>query len=129
MKCNLPYYKKAYYFTRSLFKYSKEVNVNLFSFAAYNIFQLPVFFIMIFSIRKISYEENLENCGYLWFKDLNEPDAYYILPFLSAFLTYINIGRGINKENEKWLINRWRSFFQVLQICYLPFTVLWPSVK
>jgi membrane protein insertase Oxa1/YidC/SpoIIIJ len=127
-KCNLPFFKKYYYFMRSLFKFAKEVNVNLFTFAAYNIFQIPVFFIMVFSIRKISYEEDLTNTGILWFKNLNEPDGYFLLPFISAFLTYYNIGRGINKENEKWLINRWRSFFQVLQICYLPFTVLWPCV-
>ncbi len=127
-KCNLPFFRKYYYFVRSLFKYAKEVNVNPFAFAAYNIFQIPVFFVMIFSIRKIAYDEDLTDTGMLWFKNLNEPDNYYILPILSAFLTYVNIGRGINKENEKWLINRWRSFFQVLQICYLPFTVLWPSV-
>ncbi len=127
-KCNLPFFKKYYYFTRSMFRYAKEVNVNLFAFAAYNIIQIPVFFIMVFSIRKIAYEENLQDTGILWFKNLNEPDSYYILPLVSAFLTYVNIGRGINKENEKWLINKWRSFFQVLQICYLPFTVLWPCV-
>ena len=121
----------------------RDVKVNLFSFAAYNLFQIPIFFTMVLSIRKIASEEDLTNTGILWFKvknthfyqNLNEADPYMILPILSVLLTYINLGvilnlikRGINKDNEHWFINRWRSLFQVIQIIYLPFTCLWPAV-
>ena len=81
---------------------------------------------MIFSIRKLAYEQDLTNTGYLWFKNMNEADPYYILPAISFALTFYNLGRGINKYNEHWVINRWRSLFQVFQICYLPLTVSWP---
>ena len=63
----------------------------------------------------------------LWFKDLNEPDPYLILPLIATLLNYINLGRGITKENEHWFINRFRSFFQVLQFLHLPFTHKWPA--
>lgn len=129
IRSNLPLFTKAYYYIRSLFRYCRDVNVNPFAFAAYNLFQLPVFFLMIMSIRKIAYEQNLENSGILWFTNLNQPDPYMILPLISVGLTYYNLGRGINKDNEHWFINRWRSFFQILQICYLPFTCMWPSVS
>jgi membrane protein insertase Oxa1/YidC/SpoIIIJ len=128
LKCNLSLTKKIYYFVRSAFVYSKDVKVNPFTFMAYNLFQLPVFFLMVMSIRKIAYEEDLKASGILWFKDLNQPDTYMILPVFSVLLTYYNLGRGINKDNEHWLVNRWRSFFQILQICYLPFTCQWPAV-
>jgi membrane protein insertase Oxa1/YidC/SpoIIIJ len=128
-KCDLPLMTKSYYFIRALFKYSKEAKVNLFSFAAYNLFQIPVFFLMVFSIRKISYEQDLTNTGILWFKNLNEPDPYMILPLCSVLLMYFNIGRGIDKNNEHWLINKWRSYFQVIQFIMLPFSCLWPSVN
>lgn len=128
VRSDLSLAKKAYYYIRSIFRYCKDVNVNPFVFAAYNLFQLPVFFLMVMSIRKIAYEQNLENSGMLWFTNLNQPDPYMILPLISVGLTYYNLGRGINKDNEHWFINRWRSFFQVLQIFYLPITCMWPSV-
>lgn len=90
--CDLPFTKKSYFYVRSIWKYAKDVNVNLLSFCAYNLFQLPIFFLMVFSIRKISYEQDLNNTGILWFKNLNEADPYMILPILSVALTYINLG-------------------------------------
>lgn len=89
---NLPSRLKAYYFTRAFFKYCKGVKVNPFIFIAYNLFQIPVFFTMILSIRKISSEVDLTGCGILWFKNLNEPDPYMILPLISVTLTYFNLG-------------------------------------
>lgn len=35
--------------------------------------------------------------------------------------------RGITKENQHWFVNRFRSFFQVLQFFHLPFTHMWPA--
>jgi membrane protein insertase Oxa1/YidC/SpoIIIJ len=48
---------------------------------------------MVLSIRKISFEnEDLTGAGILWFKDLNEPDPYLILPVMATMLNYINLG-------------------------------------
>ena len=67
---------------------------------------------MVLSIRKLSFEnEDLTGAGALWFPNLNEPDPYLILPLLATALNYINLGRGITKENEHWYVNRFRSFF------------------
>ena len=124
---NLSKVKKSYYFLKACFKYCKDIKVNPFLFLSYNLLQVPIFFLMIFSIRKISFEHNLTGEGMLWFKNLNEPDPYMILPIAAALITYYNLGRGITKENEHWVINRLRSMAQILQLLYLPFTCLWPS--
>lgn len=95
-KSNLSFIKKYYYFTRSILMWMNEVKVNPFLFITYNIIQLPVFFLMIFSIKKISAEENLTNTGILWFKNLNEPDPYMVLPILAVGITYYNLGVSYN---------------------------------
>jgi len=70
---------------------------------------------MVLSIRKISFENpDLEGAGMLWFPNLNEADPYLILPLTAALLNYVNLTRGITRENEHWFINRFRSFFAVL---------------
>ena len=57
-----------------------------------NIIQLPVFIIMVLSIRKISFEnEELTGAGMLWFPNLNEPDPFLILPITAALLNYFNL--------------------------------------
>ena len=50
-----------------------------------------------------------------------------ILPLVATSLNYFNLVRGITKENEHWFVNRFRSFFAVLQIFHLPFTYNWAS--
>lgn len=83
---------------------------------------------MVLSIRKISFEnDDLAGAGMLWFPNLNEPDPYLILPVTAALLNYYNLSRGITKENEHWYVNRFRSFFSVLQFFHLPFTHQWPA--
>ena len=55
--------------------------------------QLPVFIIMVLSIRKVSFEnEDLTGAGVLWFPNLNDPDPFLILPILATTLNYINLG-------------------------------------
>jgi len=84
---------------------------------------MPVFIVMVLSIRKVCYENaDLAGAGFGWFVNLNQPDPYFILPLLATALNYANLGYGITKENEHWFINRFRSFFQVLQFFHLPFT-------
>ena len=113
---------------KSIYAMSKRTGVSLTKFYFYNLFQIPVFIIMVFSIRKIWFEhDELAGKGILWFKDLNEADPYLILPLCAVILNYINLGRGINKENEHWFVNRFRSFFQVIQFMHLPWTHAWPA--
>jgi len=83
---------------------------------------------MVLSIRKISFEnDDLAGAGMLWFKNLNEADPYLILPVAAALINYLNLSRGITKENEHWYVNRFRTFFSVLQFFHLPFTHTWPA--
>ena len=89
----MPLYKRVWHFSRAIIDYSKQTNTSLMSFYFYNIIQIPVFILMVLSIRKISHEnEELTGAGALWFKDLNEPDPYMILPVAATALNYFNLG-------------------------------------
>lgn len=47
---------------------------------------------MVLSIRKMSYEnDDLMGQGIWWFKNLNEPDPFLILPILATLLNYMNL--------------------------------------
>ena len=124
----LPWYKRGWHGARAMYDFAKQTNTNLLAFYFYNIIQIPVFIVMVLSIRKVATEnEDLTGAGVLWFPDLNAPDSYLILPLIATALNYFNLGRGITKENEHWFVNRFRSFFAVLQFFHLPFTHQWPS--
>mmetsp|Transcript_10173 Transcript_10173/g.17147 ORF Transcript_10173/g.17147 Transcript_10173/m.17147 type:complete len:209 (-) Transcript_10173:184-810(-) len=124
----LPILKKLYYLLSALIDYQRQTKTSMIQFYACNIIQVPIFIIMVMSVRKISHEnEDLAGTGMLWFPNLNEPDPYLILPLASAMLNYINLTRGITKENEHWFVNRFRTFFSVLQFFHLPFTHKWPA--
>ena len=84
--------KKAYHALLAIYMFAKATKVNLLGFYFYNIIQLPVFIIMVLSIRKISFEnDDLAGAGCLWFPDLNQPDSYMILPAISTVLNYYNL--------------------------------------
>jgi membrane protein insertase Oxa1/YidC/SpoIIIJ len=83
--------------TAAIFDYAKQTNTNLLAFYFYNLIQIPVFIVMVLSIRKISYEnDDLAGAGILWFKNLNEADPYMILPIVATLLNYINLGVSFN---------------------------------
>lgn len=89
----MPFYKRYWQGFRAALDYSRQTKTNLLSFYFYNLVQIPVFIIMVLSIRKISFENtDLEGAGMLWFKNLNEPDPYLILPILATALNYFNLG-------------------------------------
>jgi len=47
----LPIYKRAWYGARAVLDLTKQTKTNLLSFYFYNLIQLPVFIIMVLSIR------------------------------------------------------------------------------
>jgi len=54
---DLPLHKRAWYGIKSMLDFSRQTNTNLLAFYFYNIVQIPVFIIMVLSIRKISTEQ------------------------------------------------------------------------
>lgn len=92
----LPLHKRIWHTGRAMVNYSKQTNTSLMSFYFYNIIQIPVFIVMVLSIRKISTEnEDLTGAGMLWFPNLNEPDPYLLLPAIATVLNYLNLGVSI----------------------------------
>ena len=55
-QANLPFHKRVWYAGSAIYDYSKQTKTNLLSFYFYNIVQIPVFIIMVLSIRKIATE-------------------------------------------------------------------------
>jgi len=60
-----------------------------------SLLQLPVLISWFFALRDISTLPDkypgMKTDGFLWFQDLSSPDPYYILPILSALMSYYNI--------------------------------------
>jgi membrane protein insertase Oxa1/YidC/SpoIIIJ len=78
--------------SKAFMDYQRQTKTSLMQFYFCNLIQLPVFIIMVLSIRKISFEnEELTGAGMLWFPNLNEPDPYLILPITAALLNYFNL--------------------------------------
>lgn len=76
--------------------FAKQTKTSILSFYLYNIIQIPVFIIMVMSVRKMCYEtEALTGAGVLWFTNLNAADPYFILPVVATALNYFNLGVSI----------------------------------
>ena len=52
-----------------------------------------------------------------------------ILPCLTVLINFYNLGRGINKHNEHWPINRLKTSIQYLQLISLPFIIHFPAAS
>ena len=90
---NLPLHQRIWHTARAMVEYARQTNTSLVGFYFYNIVQIPVFIVMVLSIRKISTEnEDLTGAGALWFPNLNEPDPYLLLPMIATVLNYFNLG-------------------------------------
>lgn len=89
----LPLHRRIYHSVAACVDFARQTNTSLTAFYFYNIVQIPVFILMVLSIRKIATEnDELTGAGALWFPDLNEPDAYLILPIIATVLNYVNLG-------------------------------------
>lgn len=96
----MPLLQRIRHTIAAIYDYSKQTKTNLIGFYFYNLIQIPVFIVMVLSIRKISFENSeLENAGIWWFKNLNEADPYLILPIIATILNYMNL--GVSSLNKK----------------------------
>ena len=84
---------------------------------------------MVLSIRKISTEnDDLTGQGVLWFKNLNEPDPYLLLPAIATILNYINL--GVSTPNNTFVAwdhqRKWALVRKSIPIVF-PSTLILPS--
>jgi len=97
---------------------------------SYGVLQVPLFITFVWSVRSLCFtNETLKAGGLLWFSDLTVADPTCILPLVCNFFTYFTIGKGITPENQGWLINRIRGFWQMFLIVSLPISCQWPAVS
>jgi membrane protein insertase Oxa1/YidC/SpoIIIJ len=57
-KSKMGLHKRIYYYARALLDYQRQTKTSLAMFYMCNIIQLPIFIIMVMSVRKISYESD-----------------------------------------------------------------------
>ena len=111
-------------------KINKIHNTRFTKAFGYAFLQIPQFITFVWAVRSLcARNPELATGGILWFHDLTVMDPYYILPFLSVGLTYINLQRGITPENKDWIINRIKYYVQMWLIITFPFTSQWPAVN
>ncbi|CAG9331148.1 unnamed protein product [Blepharisma stoltei] len=120
--------KKFFTFLKSSNQINKHHGVKVVRAGLYGFLQVPHFLTYIWSVRMLCVNnKSLETGGALWFQNLNEPDPYMILPFVSLTLTYLNLQRGITPQTKDWIINRIRGLIQISTILTLPVAVHWPA--
>jgi hypothetical protein len=99
----LPFFPRVWHTFKAMLDFSKQTNISLWKFYFYNIVQIPVFIVMVLSIRKVATEEeSMTGAGMWWFKNLNDPDPYLILPVVATILNYINL--GVSNLSSKFMI-------------------------
>lgn len=121
----MPLHKRLYHSVAACVDYAKQTNASLSAFYFYNLVQIPVFILMVMSIRKIATEnDDLTGAGVFWFPNLNEPDAYLILPIIATVLNYINLG----VSNAK-LTTKERHHKRKRALVRKPIPVIFPSAS
>ena len=62
---------------------------------AVGLLQMPLYIIWFLSLRDICFEPekytDILNQGFLWLKNVADMDPYYILPFLSGYISHLTI--------------------------------------
>ena len=69
-----------------MMKLYKENNISPLSGCLPLLIQMPILFALYYVFMKI----DIGGAAFLWLKDLQKPDPYYILPIISAATTYLS---------------------------------------
>lgn len=94
-----------------------------------NLLQLPIHFIYIALINKLSY--NFTICpamltdGALWFTDLTSPDPTGILPILNGVISLLNI-MSSSASSAHPLARKFSKFIRVMPILAVPIWMTFP---
>lgn len=91
----------------------KESGVNPFSGCLPLLVQMPILIAIFFAIRDYKY---LHQPGFLWMKDLAQPDPSYILPVLAAATTWIQQKQTMTDATQQ---NKMMMIFMPLFIGYI----------
>lgn len=80
--------RKWWSFSVTARPYSRDAAQSWWSSLILSLFQIPVFFGMYQTLSSL---QNLAGVSFVWISSLAIPDAFYVLPFLVAITTYLQM--------------------------------------
>ena len=96
----------------------------------FNLFQLPVHFVYISLINKLSY--NFVICpamltdGFLWFQDLTSPDPTGILPLMGGIISLLNI-LSSNASSANSTMRKFSKLIRIFPVISVPIWMTFPA--
>lgn len=96
-----------------------------------SLFQLPFIIYFFWTLQEMSYSIDIYPAmttdGFLWFKNLAEPDPYFILPILTACATFTTIHKSPSSGLNAGPSAAYFKYFKYLVFFGIPITSTFPS--
>ena len=65
--------------------------------------------------------------GFLWFKNLSEPDPYFLLPVMLASCTFLNIHKSPTSSSMAAGMGQFMKYIKYFTFLAIPITATFPS--
>lgn len=93
--------------------------------------QLPLILFFFWTLQDMAYGieqfPGMETDGFLWFKNLSEPDPYFLLPLLLAFSTFISVHKSPNTAQLTGPIAKFAKYLKYFAFLSLPISSTFPA--
>lgn len=100
-------------------------------YSIYSMGQLPFIIYFFWTLQEMSYSidiyPGMTTDGFLWFKNLAEPDPYFILPILTACATFTTIHKSPSTGLNAGPSAAYFKYFKYLVFLGIPITSTFPS--
>jgi YidC/Oxa1 family membrane protein insertase len=105
--------------------------VRLGELLLYPLLNLTIFVTFVTAVRDLvlhgPVELNLDYGGMLWFKDLTDKDATFMLPITALSLSYLNLDMAMNSNSKSKFLLLLRDTFQCLVLLSIPAAAALPT--
>jgi membrane protein insertase Oxa1/YidC/SpoIIIJ len=93
--------------------------------------QLPFILWFFWTLQEIVYEPEkfpgIETDGFMWFKNLADPDPYFVLSFLLAGSTFLNIHKSPASAANIGQAGKYMKYVKYFSFFAIPVTSTFPS--
>mmetsp|Transcript_14448 Transcript_14448/g.24653 ORF Transcript_14448/g.24653 Transcript_14448/m.24653 type:complete len:312 (-) Transcript_14448:32-967(-) len=95
-----------------------------------NLFQIPVHIVFISMINRLSFDFYINPAimtdGFLWFTDLSQPDAFFVLPILAGTVQYLNIINS-NTAAANPTFRKFQKLLKLMPVISIPIWMTLPA--
>ena len=93
--------------------------------------QIPFILWFFWSLNEMAYNPEdypgMITDGFLWFKNLTEPDPYFLLPFMLASCTFLNIHKSPTSSSMAGGMGNIARYIKYFTFLAIPITATFPS--